>query len=252
MANGARPATWLQTPGRLSEPAAKRLKAQFDNQHSGVQNVGNTLVLEEGLEAKALQLNSVDLEFIAQRNLQILEVCRFFGVPPHKVGVVDRGTVQNIGQQDQDYVNTAITQKVVLAEQKFRQFFELDKEDIYVAFDISQLLRADVLTRRNASRMGILSGLTTPNEERRSEGLPALPGGDALLAPANTAALGSEMTGEAPDMAGRPPDGQLPAPGVDTSGKQTNNEGAAKDEDDTPAQNSSVPALTRRTRIDHR
>jgi hypothetical protein len=45
-----------------------------------------------------------------------------------------------------------------------------------------------------------------------------MPGGDKLMVPANTAALGSDMTGTSPDGAGRPKGGTLPEPGVATSG----------------------------------
>lgn len=47
-------------------------------------------------------------------------------------------------------------------------------------------------------------------------------GGDRLMVPANTAALGSDMTGTAPDAAGRPDAGTAPAPGVPTNGTQNN------------------------------
>jgi hypothetical protein len=80
------------------------------------------------------------------------------------------------------------------------------------------LLRADIMTRYNAARLGVLTGILTPNEVRRSEGLAPMEGGDRLMAPANTAALGSDMTGTTPDAAGRPKAGNAPAPGVPTSG----------------------------------
>jgi hypothetical protein len=83
-----------------------------------------------------------------------------------------------------------------------------------VFLDSSPLLRADPLTRANLGRITTLSGLTSPNEWRRSERLPPVPGGDTVRAPVNLAALGSDMTGAAPDGAGRPPMGQEPAPGV--------------------------------------
>jgi hypothetical protein len=116
-------------------------------------------------------------------------------------------------------------------EEKVRQSFFLDKErapddsgelddGIFVELDEGKLLRADILTRRNAARLGILSGLTTQNEERLAEGLPEMPGADVLLVPTNTAALGSEMTGTAADGAGRPPGGNPPTPGVSTGGNQ--------------------------------
>ena len=102
VANGARPSTWLKTTKQLSEVAAKRLKTQFDDLHAGYQNTGKTVVLEDGIEPVALQLTSVDLQFIEQRQMQPEDVCRFFGVPPHKIGVgsASRGATQNLAAQD--------------------------------------------------------------------------------------------------------------------------------------------------------
>jgi len=223
MGNGARPSGVLSTDKPLSEAAAKRLKAQWQEFTQGIQNIGSTAVLEEGIKWQPLQLTSVDLEFMKARDFSVLEICRFFGIPPHKVAVVDRAASMNIPQQDQDYINSTIIQDIERWEQKWVRCFDLDKQDIRVRLDHTQLLRADSLTRANVARLRVLSGLTTPNEERRSEGLPAMPGADNLLVPANTAALGSDMTGTAADGAGRPPGAGggatvLPFPGVPTSG----------------------------------
>lgn len=238
MAAGARPSGVLQTEQKLSDAAAKRLKAQWDEYKAGIQNVGSTAILEEGLKWTPLQLTSVDLDFINQRNFSVLDICRFFGVPPHKVAVADRAASMNIPQQDQDYVNATVAPDLERWEQKVRQYFALDKEGIYVDLDESQLLRADILTRRNAARLGVTSGITTPNEERRAEGLPPMPGADQLLVPTNSAALGSDMSGTAPDGAGRPPAGHPPAPSVPTGGNQP----AAED---TPQQSDYLPEFLR-------
>lgn len=241
IAMAAQPATWLKTMARLSEPAAKRLKAQFDGLHGGYQNTGKTLVLEEGLEPVALQLKSVDMEFIAQRQNQVLDICRFYNVPPHKVGVVDRGSSQNIAQQDQDYVNTTIMQRVELGEQKIARFFDLDRQGIRVKLDQGQLLRADVLTRRNAARLGILSSITTPDEERRAEGLPAKGGWAAeLQRPQNMAPQGSDISGQGATGGGRPPNGTISDGSVGTGGTQSDS-GADPGDDNTIAGASDTP-----------
>jgi HK97 family phage portal protein len=241
IANGARPSTWLKTAKQLSDVAAKRLKTQFDDLHAGYQNVGKTVVLEDGVEPVALQLTGVDLQFIEQRKMQPEEVCRFFGVPPHKVGVASdsRGASQNIPAQDQDYVNSAITQRAVAFEQRFAWTFGLDAEDLLVRRDLSQLLRADVMTRANVSRVNILSGKTTQNEERKADGLPPLAGGDRLMMPTNMAAEGSNITGGAPDGAGRPADGTVGDGSAGTGGTQATSQDAAviKDPAATPPQN---------------
>jgi HK97 family phage portal protein len=235
IANGARPSTWLKTLRTLSETAAKRLRTQFDDLHAGYQNTGKTVLLENGIEPVALQLTSVDLQFIEQRKMQPEDVCRFFGVPPHKVGVAadTRGASQNLAAQDQDYVNSAISERVVNFEQRFAWTFGLDTDDLFVERDLSQLLRADVMTRANVSRINILSGKTTQNEERRSDGLPPMPGGDKLMMPTNMAAEGSNISGDAPDQNGRPADGTVGVGGAGTGGTQATPQATA----DTPPQN---------------
>ena len=85
MANGARPAGVLKSERKLSEQAAKRLKAQWEEFTAGIQNVGRTAVLEDGVDWKEMSLTSADLEFLAQRSFSVLEICRFYGVPAHKV-----------------------------------------------------------------------------------------------------------------------------------------------------------------------
>lgn len=227
--NGARPSVVLKTPKTLSDDAAKRLKAQWDEFTSGIQNTGRTAVLEEGLEAQALQLTAADLDFLKQRNYSDVEICRFMGVPPHKVfadtGV--RANNQNLAQQDQDYVNSTVSRDLECFEGRLRITFDLDREGIFVDMDETALLRADILTRTNVSRLRVLSSLATPDEERLAEGR-APKGGRAgeLQYPANTAAVGSEVTGTAPDGAGRPGPGEAPDPGFPTSGVPPENDQA--------------------------
>lgn len=218
--NGARPATWLKSSKPLSTEAAARLKRQFDALHAGVQNTGSTVVLEDGVEPVALQLTSTDLQFMDQRKFSVLDICRFFHVPPHKVGVTDAQTSgSNMAAQDQDYVNTAITPRLTLEEQRLQMAFGLAREGIFVELDTDDLTRADVMTRANVSRLNILSGKTTQNEERIRDGLAPLEGGDTLLVPSNMAGAGSDITGQAADGAGRPNAGTLSDAGAGTGEK---------------------------------
>jgi HK97 family phage portal protein len=231
IANGARPSTWLKTSKTLSVQAAKRLKDQFDNLHSGYQNTGKTVVLEDGIEPHALQLTSVDLQFIEQRKLQPIDICRFFGVPPHKVGVEStaKGAVQNQAAMDQDYVNSAILQRAVNFEQRWGWTFGLEKDGYFLELDLKKLLRADVMTTANVSRINILTGKTTQNEERIADGKPPLPGGDVLMRPTNMAAEGSDTSGKAPDGNGRPKDGTVGLGSAGTGGTAATEQQTAGD-----------------------
>lgn len=241
IANGARPSTWLKTAKQLSDTAAKRLKSQFDDLFAGYQNTGKTVVLEDGIEPVPLQLTSVDLQFIAQRQWQPEEVCRFFGVPPHKIGLYadKRSDPQPISAQDQDYVNSAVTWRATAWEKRFAWSFGLDKdpkgrrlprdEQLRLKHDLPELLRADVMTQANASRLNVLSGITTQNEERAARGLKPLPGGDRLMMPTNMAAEGSNISGQAPDGAGRPAGGTVGSGGAGTGGTQATSQDVSED-----------------------
>jgi len=231
IANGARPSTWLKTARTLSDPAAKRLKSQFDDLHSGYQNTGKTVILEDGIEPVALQLTSVDLQFIEQRKLQPEDICRFFGVPPHKVGISAdaRGASQNLSAQDQDYVNSAITYRAVDFEQRFAFTFGLIDDGLELELDLQQLLRADRMTQANADRIDVLSGIITQNEARAGRGLAPRPEGDRLMMPTNMAAEGSDKTGAAPDGNGRPEAGTVGTGSAGTGGTGTTDQNAAQD-----------------------
>lgn len=224
MANGARPAGVLETEKVLTDGTATRLKAQWDSLFSGLQNVGSTAILEQGLKWRALQLSSVDLEFIAQRKFQVEDIARFFKTPLWKIGVSEGARNLDYAKAGQDYVNNVVSPDLDRWEQRFSFTFDLDAEDIEMDMDEERLLRSDAQTRYANYRVGILSGYLKPNEARAKEKLPGVEGGDRLFVPANAAALGSDATGTAPDGAGRPEAGRLPKPGVSTAGDQPGTE----------------------------
>lgn len=192
--NGARPSVVLTTDGKLTPEAARRIKQDWEDLFSGLANTGRTAVLEQGLKPTSLALTSVDLEFLASRNFQVEDICRFFRMPPHKLAKTDRATNNNIAAQDADYTNNTLAPKFTRWERRLEFHFGLDRQGLFVDFDLSDLFRADPATRFNQYRVGILTGFMTVNEVRIREGLP----------PVNMAALGSNLTGTAPDGAGRP------------------------------------------------
>lgn len=214
MANGARPSGVLQTDKKLSDEAAKRLRDQWEALRAGIQNAGKTAILEEGLKWNAMQLSSVDLEFMAQRDFSISDIARWFDMPLYKLGVKGEMGRLKPDDVDQQYVNSTIMPDLDAWEEKFAQKFDLDDEGLVADFDERRLLRAAEATRINNQRLKIMSGISTQNECRAENGDPALPGGDVLLTPVNLASSGSDMSGTAPDGAGRPSGGTLPDPGA--------------------------------------
>ncbi|MEJ0096072.1 MAG: phage portal protein [Methylocella sp.] len=96
-----------------------------------------------------------------------------------------------------------------------RDSIGVSDESLEIDMDETVLLRADITTRYNSVRVGMLTGFLSPNEVRAGENLPPVEGGDEVYPPLNMAALGSDATGTAPDGAGHPAAGEGDTPGAD-------------------------------------
>lgn len=212
MGNGAKPSGLLTTDQKLTLEAAQRMSEDWKRSMSGIQNSGKTAVLEQGLKWQPLSMTSSDMEFIASRQFQLSEIARIFRVPPHMIGELSRSTNNNIAQQSQEYVNYTLSGFTERWEAKLDTTFGLRSEGLQIEFDLSKILRADVVTRYNAYRTGIMSMFMTPDEARMDDGRNPL-GGEAakLQYPKNMGTGGSQSAGDAPDDAGRPADGETKA-----------------------------------------
>jgi HK97 family phage portal protein len=148
------------------------------------------------------------MQFLQLRQFQVVEICRMFRVPPHMVGDSSQRLMGGaLIQMAQDYRNNTLTSHSDLWERRFDFTFGLRKEGMFVDFDESTLLKADLTARYTAYRVGRLSGWLTTNEIRIAEGLDPVDGGDTLMQPLNMGPVdGSDMTGQAPDGAGQPSD----------------------------------------------
>lgn len=208
--NGARPSGVLTTDKTLGQVAYERLKEQWNAIHGGVENTGKTIIAEQGLTWQALTLNSVDMEFIASRKMQVEEICRIFGVSPVKIGVMESGIGRAFEQVQLAHYADSVHPDLVRWEQKLESYFEVEP-DMEIWFDETELLRADLLSRANAARVLQVSGIARPNESRAAFRFNPHPGGDVLLVPNNVVPI--EMAGKAPgpgpgsDQTGAPADG---------------------------------------------
>jgi HK97 family phage portal protein len=217
---GARPGGVLQTDKRLSKEVAERIKSDWQAQQGGLRNAGKTAVLEEGLKWEPMGMTMVDAQFIESRRFQIEDIARAFRVPLHKIGVAGTSEGSVLVQQDQDYLNSVLSAYCARWTRTGEKVFGLDGDELFLEFDYSHFLRADIKTRYEAYRTGIVGTFLTPNEARRSEGLPDDPKGNDLLQPGNVAPLGTlpkpGAAGPGSDVTGEPApggDGGPPKPG---------------------------------------
>jgi len=71
----------LKHPGTLSTEAYERLQQSMADRYSGSENAHKWMVLEEGMTAEKFAQTAADSQHIENRNHQIEEVARAFGVP---------------------------------------------------------------------------------------------------------------------------------------------------------------------------
>ena len=182
-ANNARPATVLKHPKSLSEPAIKRLGAQMDELR-GAGNAGKTVVLEEGMDFGEVGIPPEDAQFMETRLFQKREIAGAFGIPPHKIGDLERATFSNIEHQALELITDTMMPHFVNFEQEC-SIQLIDEPGLFVEFLIDGYLRGDAKTRNEAYATRWQHGTLSANEWRIKENDNPVDGGDDFYVPVN-------------------------------------------------------------------
>lgn len=213
--NGAMPGVILEHPGALSEGAMERLRKSWDAGTTG-RNQHGTRIAEEGMNAKLLERNLRDQQSIEGRTFQIDEVCRWYGVPPHKVYQLLRATFSNIEHQSLEFSDDSVGPWAIKLNQEatHKLFTPVERRTYYAELDLGSMRQVPVETQARVDSALVANGVITVNEARRRQGLnPLAPEiGDVLRVPVNTTT--TLMDGRTPD-AGSETDRK---PGLDATG----------------------------------
>lgn len=198
--NGARPGLILRHPGKLSEPAAKRLKESFATEHQGLSNSHRTKILEEGMDITTIGIPPNEAQFLETRKFQVTEIARIYRVPPHMLADLDRATFSNIEQQSLNFVIYTLMPWLVRHEQAiYRDLLnEADRKTYFAQYVVEGMLRGDALSRYQSYQLAINNTILTPNEIRELENRNPVEGGDKLFTPLNMIELGATPPAPAP------------------------------------------------------
>lgn len=185
--NGARPGVVLMTQGELSDPAYERMKTSWSEAHSGVENAHRPAILEQGTTIETIGVPPEEAQFLQTRKFQVLEVARWYRMPPHKIGDLERATFSNVEHQGLDYVVNTLRAWLTRLEQAIARtlFTESERDVLFAEFLVDGLLRGDQKARYDAYAVARSWGWMSANEIRERENMNAIPGGDAYLMPLN-------------------------------------------------------------------
>ena len=187
--NGANMNGVLSTDNKLSAPAIANLRQSLSDRHQGLTNSNKMLILEEGLKFNSTSIPPDAAQFLQTREFSVIDIARWFNLPPHKLKDLTRATFSNIEEQSLDFVKESLIPMATMMEQENdRKLLRVsEKSNTYTKFNMNALLRGDIKTRYEAHKVGIQNGFITPNEARIIEGMNPIDGLDTTWMQLNTA-----------------------------------------------------------------
>lgn len=181
-ANGSKSPKILKTGGPV---LTKDQRTQLDENFKEIAGgpVKKRLwILEGGFEAMDIGVSPQDAEQMDARKFQVSELARFFGVPPHLVGDVEKSTSWGSGieQQNLGFLQYTLTPYLTRWEQSLHRWIvkPADRGRLHAEHNLDGLLRGDSAARADYQTKMVNAGLRAINELRRIDNLPPLEGGD--------------------------------------------------------------------------
>ncbi len=186
MAGGA-----LTFPNRLNPEQIKNIQGSLEARYAGADNAQRWMVLEEGAKAEKWTDSSKDSQHLENRNHQIEEIARAFGVPRPLLMMDDTSWGSGIEQLNIFFVQYGLQHWFTVWEQGIENALlsDADRATHYVKFNERALLRGTLKDQSDmfakALGAGGQSPWMTPNEIRELQDLPRIddPAADSIENP---------------------------------------------------------------------
>ena len=185
-ANGATAGLVLKAPHALTDKAYNQVVARWNDEHLGPDKASRVGVLDAGWDVTSTAAKPAEMDLTAMRRFQLEEICRFFGVPPHKVQHLDRATFNNIEHLGLEFVRDALAPWAERLEQE-ADFKLVPKRSTYCTkVDTEWLAHGDAKSRAEAYEKYRYMGVMSANDILEREGRNTLgPEGDVRVLMAN-------------------------------------------------------------------
>jgi len=182
--NAARPSGALVYSGPdgtvLSDSQFDRLKRELTDTYQGATNAGRPLLLEGGLDWKAMSLTPKDMDFLEAKNSAAREIAFAFGVPPMLLGIPGDNTYANFQEANRVFWRQTVLPLVSRIGAALVQWLSPQLgADLRLAVDTD---RIDALAADRAALWERVANapFLTLNERREATGYAPVDGGDRL------------------------------------------------------------------------
>jgi HK97 family phage portal protein len=181
--NAARPSGALVYEGAdgtvMSDGQFERLKRELAEEYQGARNAGRPLLLEGGLDWKAMSLSPKDMDFMDAKHAAAREIALAFGVPPQLLGIPGDNTYSNYQEANRVFFRATVLPFANRIGAALSAWLAPAFGNVRVIVD------ADQIDALSTDRAALWSRITdapflTLNEKRAVVGYAPLEGGDRL------------------------------------------------------------------------
>ena len=187
-------------------PQDDQLKAVKDSITKQLTSGAKIFTLPGTMKFNQLSLSPSDLQLVESKNLNVLDICRFFGVHPDRV----------FQSSSTNYKGSESAQTAFMTDTLFPLINKIETEltvklipnqllgQFRVKFDLDDYYIGDLGTKADYYTKMVSAGVLTPNEVRIREGHAPVDGGDSAfiscnVAPIDSAKIKGEPTNTEPE-----------------------------------------------------
>jgi HK97 family phage portal protein len=183
--NAARPSGALVYDGAdgsvMSDAQFERLKKELADNYQGTMNAGRPLLLEGGLDWKAMSLSPKDMDFMEAKHAAAREIALAFGVPPMLLAIPGDNTYSNYQEANRVFWRQTVLPLANRIGAALAQWLAPS-----FGAGLSLAVDADRIEALSADRAALWervskAGFLTVNEKRAATGYGAVAGGDTFL-----------------------------------------------------------------------
>lgn len=188
----------------------KQLQTVSDRVGAEISSGKRIFYVPGAMKFNSLTLSPADLQLLESKELNILEICRFFGVHPDKVFQSSSTNYKASENSQTAFLTDTLLPRLTQIENEFTVKLVPDsmQTSYRIKFNLDNYYQADLTAKSNYMTKTISAGVWTVNEWRRKEGKAPIPGGDVSFITCNVAPIDSpKIRGEVTPST--PPD---PAP----------------------------------------
>jgi HK97 family phage portal protein len=219
--SGMNPTGVVTSEAGLTPAGLDELRKELSRLYTGPKGE-RTAVLDAKMKYEKISTTPNDGQFIETRQHQIEEICRWFGVPPHKVMHLLRATFSNIEHQSIEVVVDSVTPWARVFEQEadYKLFGLANRQGFYTKMSMQALLRGDNQSRAQFYKAMFEMGMTI-NQILALEDLNGIgDDGDVVFVSNNVQTLRNAIEGKSDAPADQPlnpdppPDPTRPSNGI--------------------------------------